>query len=57
MNASGAFNSIHRETEDLSNIKKSYQRVDKAGLKESKEALNMAAQEQALSTRSIEAVV
>ena len=45
----------HRQIEEVADIKKSYQWLEKAGLKDSTEALIMAAQEQALSTRSIEA--
>ena len=44
----------HRQIEEVADIKKSYQWLEKAGLKDSTEALIMAAQEQALSTRSIE---
>ncbi len=47
----------HRQIEEVADIKKSYQWLEKAGLKDSTEALIMAAQEQALSTRSIEAGV
>ena len=47
----------HRQIEEVADIQKSYQWLDKAGLKDSTEALIMAAQEQALSTRSIEAGV
>ena len=45
----------HRQIEEVADIKKSYQWLEKAGLKDSTEALIMAAQEQALSTRSIKA--
>ncbi|KAF7640632.1 hypothetical protein LDENG_00028300 [Lucifuga dentata] len=45
----------HRQT--VADITKSYQWLEKAGLKDSTEALIMAAQEQALRTRSIEAGV
>ena len=40
--------------EEVADIKESYQWLEKAGLKDSTQALIMAAQEQALSTRSIE---
>jgi len=45
----------HRQIEVVPDIEKSYQWLEKAGLKDSTEALNVAAQEQALSTREIEA--
>ena len=45
----------HQQIEDVADIEKSYQWLEKADLKDSTEALIMAAQEQALSTRSIEA--
>ncbi|KAF7642861.1 hypothetical protein LDENG_00249410 [Lucifuga dentata] len=45
----------HRQIEGVTDITKSYQCLEKAGLKDSTEALIMAALEQALSTRSIEA--
>ena len=41
----------HRQIKEVADIRKSYQWLEKAGLKESTEALFMAAQEQALSTR------
>ncbi|TWW69211.1 hypothetical protein D4764_18G0000170 [Takifugu flavidus] len=47
----------HRQIEEVADIEKTYQWVTKAGLKDSTEALLMAAQEQALSTRAIEARV
>uniref|UniRef100_A0A8C4WGB1 Reverse transcriptase domain-containing protein n=1 Tax=Gopherus evgoodei TaxID=1825980 RepID=A0A8C4WGB1_9SAUR len=45
----------HRQIAEVADIGKSYQRLERAGLKDSTEALIIAAQEQALSTRSIEA--
>ncbi|TKS64906.1 N-lysine methyltransferase KMT5A [Collichthys lucidus] len=45
----------HRQIEEVADIKKSYQWLDNAGLTDSTEALIMAAQEQARSTRAIEA--
>ncbi|TWW65015.1 hypothetical protein D4764_22G0006620 [Takifugu flavidus] len=47
----------HRQIEKVADIEKTYQWLTKAGLKDSIEALLMAAQEQALSTREIEARV
>ena len=47
----------HRNITEVAAIKKSYQWLDRAGLKDSTEALIMAAQEQALSTRAIEAQI
>ncbi|TWW77408.1 Cytoplasmic dynein 2 heavy chain 1 [Takifugu flavidus] len=47
----------HRQIEEVADIEKTYQWLTKAGLKDSTEALIMAAQEQALSTRAIEARV
>ncbi|XP_015259534.1 PREDICTED: protein NLRC3-like [Cyprinodon variegatus] len=47
----------HRQIEEVADIKKSYLWLEKAGLKDNTEALIMAAQVQALSTRSIEAGV
>lgn len=47
----------HRQIEEVADIEKTYQWLEKAGLKDSTEALIMAAQEQALNTRSIEAGV
>ncbi|CAK6977960.1 zinc-binding domain-containing protein%2C partial [Scomber scombrus] len=47
----------HRQIEEVADINKSSQWLEKAGLRDSTEALIMAAQEQALSTRSIEAGV
>lgn len=41
--------------ESVAEIRKSYQWLEKAGLKDSREALIMAAQQQALSTRATEA--
>ncbi|KAK7877546.1 hypothetical protein WMY93_031734 [Mugilogobius chulae] len=46
----------HRNTE-VADLKKSYQWLERAGLKDSTEALILAAQEQALSTRTIEAQI
>ena len=45
----------HRQISEVADLGKSYQWLEKAGLKDSTEALIMAAQEQALSTRSVEA--
>uniref|UniRef100_A0A7N8XHF5 Reverse transcriptase domain-containing protein n=1 Tax=Mastacembelus armatus TaxID=205130 RepID=A0A7N8XHF5_9TELE len=45
----------HRQIQEVADIEKSYRWLEKAGLKDSTEALIVAAQEQALSTRSIEA--
>ncbi|XP_068176488.1 uncharacterized protein [Antennarius striatus] len=45
----------YRQIEEVAGIKKTYQWLNKAGLTDSTEALIMAAQEQALSTRAIEA--
>ena len=45
----------HRQISAVADLGKSYQWLDKAGLKDSTEALIVAAQEQALSTRSVEA--
>ncbi|TWW77705.1 hypothetical protein D4764_12G0010950 [Takifugu flavidus] len=47
----------HQQIEEVADIEKTYQWLTKAGLKDSTEALIMAAQEQALSTRAIEARV
>ncbi|TWW73235.1 hypothetical protein D4764_15G0006290 [Takifugu flavidus] len=47
----------HRQIEEVADIKKTYQELEKAGLEESTEELIMAAQELALSTRAIEARV
>ena len=47
----------HQQTEEVADITKSYQWLEKAGLKDSTEELIMAAQEQALSKRSIRAGV
>ena len=47
----------HRQTEEVNDIEKSCQWLEKSGLKYSTEALIMAAQEQALSIRAIEAGV
>ena len=47
----------HQQIEEVADINKSFQWLEKAGLKDSTEALIVAAQEQALSTRSIEAGV
>ncbi|XP_076610522.1 uncharacterized protein LOC143335176 [Chaetodon auriga] len=45
----------HRQLEEVADITKTYQWLEKAGLNDSTEALIIAAQEQALNTRSIEA--
>ena len=45
----------HQQIDEVVDIKKTYQWLEKAGLKDSTEALIMAAQEQELSTRSVEA--
>ncbi|CAL9694852.1 unnamed protein product [Knipowitschia caucasica] len=47
----------HRSITEVADLKKSYQWLEKAGLQDSTEALIMAAQEQALSTRAIEAQI
>ena len=47
----------HHQTEEVADIRKTYQWMEKAGLKDSTEALIMAAEEQVLNTRSIEARV
>ena len=47
----------HRQVEEVADIKKTYQWLENAGLTDSTEALIMAAQEQALTTRAIEARV
>ncbi|KAI3377065.1 hypothetical protein L3Q82_000275 [Scortum barcoo] len=47
----------HRQIEEVPDIRKSYQWLEKAGLKDSTEVLIMVAQEPALSTRVIEARV
>ena len=47
----------HRQIVEVADIRKSYQWLEKAGLTDSTEALILAAQEQALGTRSIEAGV
>ena len=44
----------HRQIEEVADIEKSYQWLEKAGLKDSIEALIMAAQEQTVSTRAVE---
>lgn len=44
----------HQQVQKLAYIKKSYQWPEKAGLKDTTEAQMMAAQEQALSTKSTE---
>ena len=44
----------HQQIEGAADVEKSYQWLGKAGLRDSTEALIMAAQEQALSIRSIE---
>ena len=48
---------LHRQIEKLADIDKTYHWLEMAGLRDSTEALIMAAQEQALNTRSIEAGV
>ena len=45
----------HQQIDEVADIKKFYQWLEKAGLKDSMEALIMAAQDQELSTGSIEA--
>uniref|UniRef100_A0AAV2MRB2 Uncharacterized protein n=1 Tax=Knipowitschia caucasica TaxID=637954 RepID=A0AAV2MRB2_KNICA len=47
----------HRSIAEVADLKKSYQWLERAGLQDSPEALIMAAQEQALSTRAIEAQI
>ena len=47
----------HRNITEVADLKKSYQWLERAGLKDSTEALIMAAQEQALNTRAIEAQI
>ena len=47
----------HQQIAEVADIRKSYQWLEKAGLADSTEALILAAQEQALGTRSIEAGV
>ena len=47
----------HRQIVEVADIRKSYQWLEKAGLADSTEALILAAQKQALGTRSIEAGV
>lgn len=47
----------HRNITEVADIKKSYQWLERAGLKDSTEALILAAQEQALGTRAIEAQI
>ena len=47
----------HRQIEEVADIEKTYQWLEKAGLRDSTEALIMAAQEQALGTRAIEAKI
>lgn len=42
----------HQQTEEVADIQKSYQWLDKAGVKDRTEALIMATQERALSTRA-----
>lgn len=49
--------SHHREIEEMAEMEKSYQWLDKTGLKDSTDAWIMAAQKQPLSKRSIEAGV
>lgn len=45
----------HQETEDVADVMKTYQWLEKSGLKDNTEALTMEAQEQALTRRSIHA--
>ncbi|XP_051931065.1 uncharacterized protein LOC127607055 [Hippocampus zosterae] len=47
----------HRTITEVADLKKSYQWLERTGLKDSTEALILAAQEQALSTRAIEAQI
>ena len=47
----------HLQTEEMADIRKTYQWLEKDGLKDSTETLIMAAEEQALNTRSMEAGV
>ena len=47
----------YHQTEEVADIRKTYQWLEKAGLKDSTDALIIAAQEQALNTRSMEAGV
>ncbi|XP_055368940.1 uncharacterized protein LOC129604854 [Betta splendens] len=47
----------HRNITEVADLNKSYQWLERAGLKDSTEALILAAQEQALSTRAIEAQI
>uniref|UniRef100_A0A3B5PPD0 Reverse transcriptase domain-containing protein n=1 Tax=Xiphophorus maculatus TaxID=8083 RepID=A0A3B5PPD0_XIPMA len=47
----------HQQITQVADISKSYQWLEKAGLKDSTEALILAAQEQALNTRAIEAQI
>ncbi len=47
----------HRQMEEVADIGKSYQWLERAGLKDSTEALIIAAQEQALNIRSLGAGV
>ena len=44
----------HQQTEDVADIKKTYQWLERAGLRDSTEAVIMAAREQVLNTRLIE---
>ena len=44
----------HQQTEEVADIVKTYQWLEKAGLKDTTEPLIMTAQEKALNTRSIE---
>lgn len=47
----------HRNITEVADLKKSYQWLQRTGQQDTKEALILAAQEQALSTRSIEAQI
>ncbi|XP_051916213.1 uncharacterized protein LOC127597287 isoform X2 [Hippocampus zosterae] len=53
----GLHGMYHRTITEVADLKKSYQWLERAGLKDSTEALILAAQEQALSTRAIEAQI
>ena len=44
----------HCQIDEVADIRKTYQWLKKAGLRDSRETLIMAAQEEALNTRSIE---
>lgn len=51
------YDMYHRNINEVADFRKSYQWLDKSGLKNSTEVLIMAAKEQALSTRTIEAQI